>query len=95
MIKKGKFPFGGKFHGFAADGIAESNCFGNQSERLLEIIGLFWQLNQEQRLTVILVTHDQDVARHARRTIVLRDGQVVADTSDFSQAIAALHVSPV
>jgi ABC-type lipoprotein export system ATPase subunit len=60
-----------------------------------EIISLFRQLNQEQRLTVILVTHDQDVARHARRTIVLRDGQVVADTTDFSMAIAALHVSPV
>ena len=60
-----------------------------------EIISLFWQLNEEQRLLVILVTHDQDVARHARRTIVLRDGQVVADTTDFSQAIAALHVSPV
>jgi putative ABC transport system ATP-binding protein len=60
-----------------------------------EIISLFWQLNQEQRLTVILVTHDQDVARHARRTVVLRDGQVVADTTDFSIAIAALHVSPV
>jgi ABC-type lipoprotein export system ATPase subunit len=60
-----------------------------------EIISLFWQLNEEQRLTVILVTHDQDVARHARRNIVLRDGQVVADTTDFSKAIAALHVSPV
>jgi len=60
-----------------------------------EIISLFWQLNEEQRLTVILVTHDQDVARHARRTIVLRDGRVVADTTDFSKAIAALHVSPV
>jgi len=60
-----------------------------------EIINLFWQLNQEQRLTVILVTHDQDVARHARRNIVLRDGQVVADTTDFSQAIQALHASPV
>src|SRR5437763_8261727 len=56
-----------------------------------EIIGLFWQLNEEQRLTVILVTHDQDVARHARRTIVLRDGRIVTDTTDFNQAIHALH----
>src|SRR5262245_46504121 len=60
-----------------------------------EIINLFLQLNEEQRLTVILVTHDQDVARHARRTVVLRDGEVVADTTDFSKAVAALHVSPV
>lgn len=58
-----------------------------------EIIGLFWRLNDEQKITVILVTHDQDVARHARRTIVLRDGQIVADTTNFKQAIEALHSS--
>src|SRR3954465_5999014 len=57
-----------------------------------EIINLFWRLNTEQRITVILVTHDQDVARHARRTVVLRDGQIVADTTDFKSAIASLHV---
>jgi putative ABC transport system ATP-binding protein len=56
-----------------------------------EVIALFNQLNLEQKITVILVTHDQDVARNARRTIVLRDGYVVADTADFAQAIQALH----
>lgn len=60
-----------------------------------EIINLFWQLNQEQQLTVILVTHDQDVARHARRNIVLRDGQVVTDTTNVSEAVTALHSTPV
>ncbi len=58
-----------------------------------EIISLFWRLNAEQRITVIVVTHDQDVARHARRIIVLRDGRIVADTSDIKQAIDALHAS--
>jgi len=57
-----------------------------------EIISLFWRLNEEQRITVILVTHDQDVARHARRIIVLRDGLIVADTSDIKQATEALHM---
>jgi ABC-type lipoprotein export system ATPase subunit len=56
-----------------------------------EIIGLFRELNEKHGLTVILVTHDQDVARNARRTIVLRDGYVVADTTDFGRAIEALH----
>jgi putative ABC transport system ATP-binding protein len=56
-----------------------------------EIIGLFWRLNEEQRITIILVTHDQDVARHARRTVVLRDGRIVADTTDINRAIHALH----
>jgi ABC-type lipoprotein export system ATPase subunit len=56
-----------------------------------EVIELFKELNKEQQITVILVTHDQNVARHARRTIVLRDGLVVQDTTDYQQAMDALH----
>ncbi len=48
-------------------------------------------LNELQGITVILVTHDQDVARHASCYLVLRDGLVVADTSDFATAREALH----
>ena len=58
-----------------------------------EVIALFRQLNDEQKITVILVTHDQEVARNAKRTIVLRDGYIVADTADFAQALAALQSS--
>lgn len=58
-----------------------------------EVIDLFKRLNEENGLTVILVTHDQEVARNAKRTIVLRDGEVVCDTTDFPQAIEALHAS--
>ena len=56
-----------------------------------EVMDLFRQLNEEDGITIILVTHDQDVARHARRTVVLRDGQVVCDSTDFARATAALH----
>lgn len=56
-----------------------------------EVIELFKKLNEEAGLTVILVTHDQAVARHSRRQLVLRDGRVVCDTQDFNTAIAALH----
>lgn len=56
-----------------------------------EIIGMFEQLNKKQNLTVIVVTHDQYVARNAHRKIVLLDGRVVADTTDFEQAIESLH----
>jgi putative ABC transport system ATP-binding protein len=42
------------------------------------IMALFDALNNEG-ITVILVTHETDVARHARRRIVLRDGRVVED----------------
>ena len=56
-----------------------------------EVMDLFRQLNQEDGITIILVTHDQEVARHARRTVVLRDGRVICDSTDFARATAALH----
>jgi len=56
-----------------------------------EVIALFRELNEQQGLTVILVTHDPTVAKNAKRMIVLRDGEVVADTSDFDLAMRALH----
>jgi putative ABC transport system ATP-binding protein len=56
-----------------------------------EVISLFRELNEHSGITVILVTHDQNVARYARRIIVLRDGGIVCDTSDFHQATQALQ----
>ncbi len=44
-----------------------------------EIMGIFQQLNREHGITIILVTHDPEVARHARRTISVRDGQIAGD----------------
>jgi ABC-type lipoprotein export system ATPase subunit len=56
-----------------------------------EVIEVFRRLNEDNGITLILVTHDQDIARHARRIIALRDGQVVEDTSDVQLAWAALQ----
>ena len=58
-----------------------------------EVIGLLDDLNAEGRITVILVTHDQDIARNAKRILVLRDGLIVEDTSDFKLATKALHLA--
>ncbi len=60
-----------------------------------EVIELFRELNEEQEITVILVTHDQNVARNAKRIIVLRDGEVVEDTEDFALAKEALEFDPI
>ena len=59
-----------------------------------EVIELFRELNEQQDITVILVTHDQNVARNAKRTLVLRDGEIVEDTIDFQLAKAALEYEP-
>ena len=59
-----------------------------------EVITLFRELNEKAGITVILVTHDQNVARHAKRIIVLRDGYVVQDTVDFHQALQTLQAAP-
>ena len=65
---------------------------GNLDSRTSEeMIGLFGELNQRDQITVILVTHDPDVARVAHRQIVLRDGLVVCDTTDFEEAFDALR----
>ena len=50
-------------------------------------------LNATSGITIILVTHDQDIARHAKRWLVLHDGEVTKDTTDFPQARRCLHSS--
>ena len=56
-----------------------------------EIMALFRQLNEAEGLTVILVTHDFEIARRAKRALVLVDGEVVIDTTDFTQAAEMLQ----
>ena len=45
----------------------------------IEIMGVFQKLN-DQGITIIMVTHELDIAHYTKRTIVMRDGLVVSDT---------------
>jgi ABC-type lipoprotein export system ATPase subunit len=44
-----------------------------------EVLELFQELNREEGVTVVLVTHDPHVASHAERIIYIHDGQIVED----------------
>jgi len=45
----------------------------------VEIMRLLATLNSEHGRTIVLITHEQDIARFARRTVELRDGRIVRD----------------
>jgi macrolide transport system ATP-binding/permease protein len=52
-----------------------------------EIMRLFRELN-ESGITIIMVTHESDIAAHARRTVVMRDGQIRSDERREPEAVA-------
>ena len=51
-----------------------------------EIMTLFQRLNAEQRMTIILVTHEADIAEFAERRVLFRDGLVTSDEKKFASA---------
>ena len=52
---------------------------GNLDSRTsVEIMAIFQQLN-ERGITIIMVTHEQDIAAHAKRNVMMRDGVILED----------------
>ena len=62
------------------------------SHTSLEVMALFQKLNREG-MTVVVVTHEPDVARFARRILRFRDGKVVADEANKPVSAADLVLS--
>jgi putative ABC transport system ATP-binding protein len=53
---------------------------GNLDTRTsIEVMDIFQQLNRERGITVLLITHEQDIAEYGTRMVQFRDGQVVMD----------------
>jgi len=53
---------------------------GNLDTRTsIEVMGIFQRLNKERGITVLLITHEHDIAEYGTRLIRFRDGRVVAD----------------
>jgi putative ABC transport system ATP-binding protein len=44
-----------------------------------EVMGILLEMNEERGITVVLVTHEPDIAEYARRVVVFRDGLIHAD----------------
>ncbi len=58
------------------------------SQTSIEIMGVFQKLNDEG-ITIVMVTHELDVARYTKRMIILRDGKVVTDEAVKNRLIAS------
>ncbi len=56
-----------------------------------EIMGILQQLNHEQGLTVVLVTHERDIAAYAARVLMMRDGLLVSDGAPEQRIASAMH----
>jgi putative ABC transport system ATP-binding protein len=63
---------------------------GNLDTRTsLEVMDLFQQLNQTRGITVLLITHEMDIAEHATRIMSFRDGKVQTDRVVTHRRVAA------
>jgi putative ABC transport system ATP-binding protein len=66
---------------------------GNLDSRTsVEVMGIFQELN-DQGLTVLLVTHESDIAEHARRVVTFKDGLVQSDARVQRRRIAREELS--
>jgi putative ABC transport system ATP-binding protein len=55
----------------------------------VEVMGIFQRLNEEKKLTVIVVTHEPDVARYAKRIVYVRDGRISSDEPVTERSVAS------
>ena len=51
-------------------------------------MGIFQRLNQERGITIVLITHEMDIAEYGTRMVSFRDGQVVADRAVTRRRVA-------
>ena len=67
---------------------------GNLDSRTsVEVMGIFQQLNTERGITVLLITHEQDIAEYGTRIISFRDGTIVSDRPNTVRRMAAAELA--
>jgi putative ABC transport system ATP-binding protein len=62
------------------------------SHTSVEVLSVFQELN-EQGITIVLVTHEHDIAQYCKRVVELRDGHVVRDTAITGRHVAAADLA--
>jgi putative ABC transport system ATP-binding protein len=62
---------------------------GNLDTRTsVEVMDIFQRLNRERGITVVLITHERDIAEYGTRTVAFRDGHVVSDRANERRRLA-------
>ncbi|MEI6105690.1 MAG: ABC transporter ATP-binding protein [Opitutae bacterium] len=64
------------------------------SKTSVEIMGVFQKLN-DQGITIVMVTHELDIARYCRRSLIMRDGRLVSDTPVPNRLIATVEMQRI
>jgi putative ABC transport system ATP-binding protein len=64
------------------------------SKTSVEIMGVFQKLN-DQGITIVMVTHELDIARYCRRNLIMRDGRVVSDVQVADRLIATAELQRI
>lgn len=59
----------------------------------VEIMRIFEDLNEHQQITIILVTHSEEIARSAHRILTFRDGRIIAEQRDTESRRAAADIA--
>jgi putative ABC transport system ATP-binding protein len=60
----------------------------------VEVMAVFQGLNS-RGITVVLVTHEQDIAQYTKRNVVFRDGKILSDTPVTAPRIAAQELTAI
>ena len=67
---------------------------GNLDSRTsIEVMDIFQRLNQESGITVLLITHEADIAEYGNRIIRFHDGTVASDRTNAAQRVASAEVA--
>ena len=61
------------------------------SKTAVDVMGVFQKLN-DQGITIVMVTHELDIARFCKRNLIMRDGRVVSDIAVADRADAATEM---